>query len=199
MGKALVSSPTVFRDTVNECQSFLTSLPDAPTWSVIDELNAEAGTSHIFQSVYSQPLCTIIQIALVEQWKFWGLKPNIVVGHSSGEIAAAYAAGIFSLRNAVVVAYYRGYYLSRLTSNLRDGSPRGSMCAIGLSEADCRSILEEYQGQIQLGAVNSPLSCTISGDQDSILSIVEQCKTKGIFCRELRVDTGKSNIMWLIP
>ncbi|KAL9115429.1 MAG: hypothetical protein Q9227_000750 [Pyrenula ochraceoflavens] len=143
MGRELIRSSFVFRDTVNKCQAVLSSLADAPSWSVFDELYASADSSHVFNSAYSQPLCTIIQVALIEQWRFWGLKPDASVGHSSGEIASAYAAGILSLRAAVIVAYYRGLYLSKLTPN--NGAPKGSMCAIGLSEGECLPLVEKAE------------------------------------------------------
>jgi acyl transferase domain-containing protein len=185
MGAELLKHSALFHSVVQQCDDVLRSLPDAPSWTAADELSKDKASSRVHVSSLSQPLCTIVQLGLVEIWRSWGVVPCAVVGHSSGEVAAAYAAGLLSLRDAVVVAFYRGLYLGS------DGTivkPKGGMCAVGLSEASAKQLLRPYAEKVGLAAVNSPSSCTLSGDIESVQEIAEQCKQDGTFCRVLRVD-----------
>ena len=191
MGKELLGLHR-FRATIGECQKALNNLPDDPDWSIADELARPHDTSNVYKSSFSQPLCTILQIGLVDLFNYWRLGISAVVGHSSGEIAAAYAAGILSLRDAVVAAFYRGKCLSNVSARTNGNRIYGSMCAIGLSKEEAENLLCSYHGCIQLAAVNSPTSCTLSGDANAIKQVVNESKERGLFCRELRVDTGGS-------
>ena len=188
MGKVLIEMSPLFKAVLVECEKVLATLPDKPSWSVIEELSKAPKFSNVYQAAFSQPLSTALQLGLVHLWKCWGLVPTAVVGHSSGEITAAYAAGIISLRDAIIVAYYRGLYSGSRVSNSSNSNPKGAMCAISLSEKGAMEIVEKFGGQIQLAAVNSRTSCTLSGDKDAIEKIVSMCKQSGTFCRELRVD-----------
>ena len=183
MGKALMEHSHLFSATIQECEDVLAALPDRPSWSLREELTKSADCSNIYRAAYSQPLCTALQIGLVVLWKHWGLAPKAVIGHSSGEIAAAYTAGFISLRDAMVIAFYRGLYLRCLK-----GSYNGAMCAVGLSESDSQTLLEVSRNRVQMAAVNSPTSCTLSGDKDAIQQIIESCEKEKIFCRALRSE-----------
>ncbi|KAI9818135.1 MAG: Type I Iterative PKS [Pycnora praestabilis] len=185
MGKSLIDQSPLFKAILIECDCVLETLSDKPAWSIVEEMSKPANVSNVYQSAFSQPLCTALQLALVILWGSWGLTPSVVIGHSSGEIAAAYAAGIISLRDAITIAYYRGLSLGDLASPSSGHKNKGSMCAIGVSEEGSREYLSD---RVQLAAVNSPTSCTLSGDQDTIKEIVDTCAQSGIFCRELRVD-----------
>lgn len=198
MGKVLIEQSPLFRLVLRECENVLASLDDKPAWSIIDEISKTGEDSNIYKSAYSQPLCTALQLGLVVLWRSWGVSPTAVIGHSSGEIAAAHAAGIISLEHAIIIAYYRGLYLSSSVPNLSNSEPRGSMCAVGMSEVDANTFVEEYLDQVQLAAVNSPSNCTFSGDRDAIRNIVEKCAQNGTFCRELRVDMGKHSIFHMM-
>ena len=191
MGKSLIGHSPLFKAVLLECERVLASLPDKPAWSIIEELSKSSEASNIYQSAFSQPLCTALQLGLVVLWKSWGLAPNAVLGHSSGEIAAAYAAGILSLRDAIVVAYYRGLYLGSIATTSSTSESKGGMCAVGLSAENAQALLEKFTGRVQLAAVNSPTSCTLSGDQAAIKEIIDTCREAGTFCRALRVDMGE--------
>ncbi|KAI9718693.1 MAG: Type I Iterative PKS [Candelaria pacifica] len=188
MGKTLIDQSSIFKGVMLTCEQLLRALPDKPTWSIIDELAKDGESTNVYQSAYSQPLCTALQLGLVVLWRSWGLVPVAVVGHSSGEIAASYATGMISLRDAIVTAYYRGLHLSNATSTSSSKRPRGGMCAVGLGEEDAVRILEGFRGRVQLAAVNGPTSCTLSGDKDAIELLVKDFTQAKIFCRELRVD-----------
>ena len=192
MGKALLEYSPLFRKTITECDDILAGLSDKPSWSIAKELQSGSDATNIHKAEYSQPLCTALQLGLVTLLDSWGLKPDVVIGHSSGEIAAAYAAGFMSMSDAITNAYYRGLVLSEGIVKLDDDrASGGSMCAIGLSQDKAIELLGELSNRIQLAAVNSPTSCTLSGDHDAIDEIIAICRTRGHFCRKLRVDVGK--------
>ncbi|KAL8647622.1 MAG: hypothetical protein Q9226_006354, partial [Calogaya cf. arnoldii] len=188
MGYVLLDQCPSFKFTLLECDHALQELPHPPAWSILDELSKTRDHSNVDKAEYSQPLCTALQIGLVLLLRSWGVPITAVVGHSSGEIAAAFAAGMISLRDAIVIAYYRGLVLtepSRIPSTIE---PRGAMCAVDMGENECNSILKKHSGHVQLAAVNSEQSRTLSGDRDAIEAIVDLCKKRGSFCRRLNVD-----------
>lgn len=190
MGKQLLQSSLLFQSVIAECDRALQMLHDGPSWNIAEELVKPKGESQLTKASFSQPMCTALQIGLVEIWKSWGITPAAVVGHSSGEVAAAYASGFLSLRDAIVVAYYRGLYLGE-NAPIKQEGPKGAMCAVGLGEAECAPLLKKYKGRVALAAVNSPSSSTLSGDADAIQNVVAECAENGTFCRALRVDMGK--------
>ena len=110
-GMSIVDNCPLFKSTLHECEHILSSLPDPPSWAIIEELSKAEEISNMNRAEFSQPLCTAVQLGLVTVLESWGVVPDAVVGHSSGEICAAYAAGILSLRDAMIVAYYRGLVL----------------------------------------------------------------------------------------
>lgn len=184
MGRELIQKSPLFRQTIEKCDQILSELPDKPEWSVLGELLKSKEESRLGESLLSQPLCAALQLAIVDLLKEWGIVPSAVVGHSSGEIAAAYAAGILSFRNAIICAYYRGLYMSE-GNNLPQ---RGAMIAVGMTAAEGRTLLEPYKGRIALAAVNSPTSLTLSGDEDAVVELKAGLDEQGVFNRRLRVE-----------
>ncbi|KAK0669442.1 putative polyketide synthase [Cercophora samala] len=169
MGRELMLYSEAFRATLARCDEALQTLPDKPDWSI-----------------FSQPVCTAIQIALVDLLSGWEVRPSAVCGHSSGEIAAAYAAGILSLEAAIVTAYYRGLYMS--TGLDAPDSIPGAMMAMGLSAAEAKAELAAYTGRLTIAAINSPSSVTASGDLDAITKLKEQLLARRVFARQLKVE-----------
>jgi acyl transferase domain-containing protein len=190
MGKEVLEESPLFESVLMKCEQVLASLPDRPSWSIVDEVKKSQNVSNVYKSVYSQLLCTAIQLGLVILLRSWGISPTAVVGHSSGEIASAYTAGLLSLEHAIIVAYYRGFFLDH-TALDRGKNRAGSMCAVGLSQVEALLLLESYSGRLQLAAVNGPNSCTLSGDTDAINGIERECTQRKKFCRRLRVDMGQ--------
>ncbi|KAL6857742.1 putative Hybrid PKS-NRPS biosynthetic cluster [Amphichorda felina] len=184
MGRELIHKSPLFRQTIDKCDRILSGLPDGPEWSVLGELLKTKEDSRLGESLLSQPLCAALQLAIVDLLKAWGIVPTAVIGHSSGEIAAAYAAGILSFRNAIICAYYRGLYMSG-GSNLPQ---KGAMMAVGVTLAEGGSLLEPYTGRIALAAVNSPTSLTLSGDEDAVVELKGELDRRGVFNRRLRVE-----------
>jgi acyl transferase domain-containing protein len=129
----------------------------------------------------AQPLCTALQIALVNSLARRGVKPNAVIGHSSGEIAAAYATGALSMSEAIIIAYYRGYVTKKPTSL------RGGMAAIGLDKSSTSAYLTD---KVVIACENSPNSMTISGDLHEVESIIKRIKEgrPDVLASQLKVD-----------
>ncbi|KAL8760555.1 MAG: hypothetical protein Q9184_003266 [Pyrenodesmia sp. 2 TL-2023] len=177
MGRALLEGSSLFKSTLQECANVLKDLSNGPCWSLIEEFKGK----NIYKAEYSQPLCTALQIGIISLLRSWNLWPEAVIGHSSGEIAAAFAAGMISLRTAMVTAYYRGYVLANSSST------QGSMCAVGIGEDECMHIIKQWKNRVHLAAVNSPRSCTLSGDSEAIQSIIDIYSDE-FFCRRLKVD-----------
>ncbi|PCD25242.1 hypothetical protein AU210_014350 [Fusarium oxysporum f. sp. radicis-cucumerinum] len=189
MGRTMIETSSRFRESIQKCQDALRGIPDAPKWSLMDELMASDEASRIGEAAISQPLCTATQIAIVDVLASAGVHFDAVVGHSSGEISAVYAAGLLSATDAMRIAYYRGLYAKHASGP--SGAP-GSMMAVGMGSEDATAFCdqEQFKGRISLAASNSPSSATISGDEDAILEakgILEEQKT---FARLLKVDTA---------
>lgn len=185
MGQSLAQHSPLFRAVLEECDHQLALLLDPPCWSLYTELAKAKDLTNIYKAEFSQPLCTALQLGIITLLNFWGLKADAVVGHSSGEIAAAYASGRISMRDAITIAYYRGFALSQVGCK-----SQGSMCAVKMGEQDAFALPESLEGRVQVAAVNSAASCTLSGDSASITKIMERMKESRQSCRQLRVDQG---------
>ncbi|KOS47319.1 hypothetical protein ACN38_g1732 [Penicillium nordicum] len=183
MGRELIQKSPLFKQTLQRCDKILGQLPDAPEWSVVDELLKSQATTRLGETQFSQPLCTALQLALCTLLTQWGIEPTAVVGHSSGEMGAAYAAGILSFENALIAAYYRGLYMS----NGPENGIKGSMMAVGLTEEEARLEIEPYKGRIAVAATNSPSSITLSGDEDAIVELKKDLVDRKVFARQLQV------------
>lgn len=195
MGQQLITSSPMLASIIDDCDAALAALHDGPAWTLKEELMKPAEESNINYSRYSQPACTAVQLMLVTYWINLGVLPSVVIGHSSGEVAASYAAGHLSLRDAIVVAYYRGLIMGSdgNTDKTRTGV-KGAMVAVGLTQDECTLYLSMFHGQVSLAAINSPSSCTLSGDEPCIDHIITLCKQSGTFCRKLRVDMGNLSL-----
>ncbi|ERT01454.1 hypothetical protein HMPREF1624_02703 [Sporothrix schenckii ATCC 58251] len=192
MGAALYAHSTLFRRSLQQLEASLAQLPvetDRPPWSLTAELLKPAETSRIREATLSQPLCTALQIALVDLLRAAGIEFSGVVGHSSGEIAAAYAVGYLSASDAIRIAYYRGVHAVKA----RDGPQPGKMMAVGMSYEAAVAFCGEgtpFEGRIVAAASNSPSSTTLSGNADAIDAAEAQLKADGVFARALQVDTA---------
>ncbi|KAJ5539524.1 hypothetical protein N7513_007856 [Penicillium frequentans] len=185
MGRELLCYP-FFQNSLQMLQCCLKGL--GASWTLHQFLDVNESSISIDEPKYSQPLTTCLQIALVDLIKSFGILPTIVVGHSSGEIAAAYAAGNLSRASAVKIAYYRGL----LSSKLADRRDNLSMMAVGLSAKGVNSYLDRFKEQIgdlqvSIGCVNSPRSVTLTGDVKHLEILQKWLEEDSIFARRLRV------------
>src|SRR5262249_13196790 len=105
MGRQLLETEPVFRDVIHRCDEIVRQLGP---WSLLEALTADEAHSRMAVTAISQPAIFALQAALAALWASWGIRPEAVIGHSVGEVAAAYLAGVFSLEDAVRVIYQRG-------------------------------------------------------------------------------------------
>lgn len=189
MGAEIVETSPIAAAILADLDSALTELPepDRPPFTLRQELLAEAASSNVGKATVSQPLCTALQIILVELMRLAGIEFAAVVGHSSGEIAAAFAAGYLSARDAILIAYYRGFHCH--LAGTQNGA-HGAMLAAGTSLEDAQELCNEpeFEGRVCVAACNSPSSVTISGDEDAIFHIKTLLEDENKFARQLKVD-----------
>lgn len=188
MGKELYQTCSLFRDAMNQMQRSLDGLADGPDWSLVDQLCAPPARSRVQDPVVSQPLCTALQIALTELLRSAGITFSAVVSHSSGEVAAAYAAGYLNMSDAVRVSYYRGQH-AKLAKG--PGGVPGKMIAVGLSLEQAAALCQDIGvDNICVAANNSGRSCTLSGDADAVDEAQRRLDAQGTFARTLKVDAA---------
>ncbi|KAK8024536.1 polyketide synthase [Apiospora rasikravindrae] len=189
MGCQLLKHSQCFRDSLKRCEESLKTIPHPPSWSLIQQLNAPIDESHVDEAQFTQPICTAIQIGLVDLLQAAGVTLGVVVGHSSGEIAAAYAAGILSTRDAMGIAYYRGA-VAHLARGVN--SDKGGMLAVGMSFAHAQGFCAQptFYERIEVAASNGPSIVTLSGDLDALQEARSVFDAKGIFARIVKVDVA---------
>ena len=134
------------------------------------------------EAEFSQPLCTAVQIAVVNLLRSWNISPTAVVGHSSGEIAAAFASGALTATEAITIAYYRGQVV-------KQHSRPGGMVSVGLGKYDVSSYLKKG---LSIACENSSKNVTLSGDLEVLEHVIQQLKEKqpGVFVRPLNVKVA---------
>jgi amino acid adenylation domain-containing protein len=178
MGRTLLEEEPVYRQTLQECDALLRPIAG---WSLLDELQRDEATSRIADADFAHVANCAMQIALAALWRSWGIVPDAVTGHSSGEIAAAHAAGALDLHDALFLAYHRG----RLQHTL---AGTGGMLAAAMSPEEATSVAARFNGLVSLAAVNSPNSVTLSGDADALQQIAATLEADSIFHRILQVE-----------
>ncbi|KAI0596926.1 hypothetical protein F4775DRAFT_603144 [Biscogniauxia sp. FL1348] len=189
MSKALFQTNRVYRETIRRLDKVLKGCREPPKWKIEEHLMAKKQSSQIHEAAISQPVCTAVQIGLVDVVKSLGFSFHTVIGHSSGEIAAAYAAGKLSARDAILISYHRGRF-----AHLAGGpdGQKGGMLAAGISESEafdfCKD--EAFAGRIFVAASNAPSSVTLSGDMETIRLARTKLVAEGKFAKKLFVDTA---------
>ena len=188
MGRQLMATQSNFKSSLQKSDTILRHL-GSPS-SLIEELLLDEPISRINQSVIAQPTVTALQIALVDLLASLGITSSAVIGHSSGEIAAAYAAGALTQVDALKVSYYRSF-ISAMRKKI--SSARGAMIAVGLGEDEVLEYTSRIQpeiGNLSIACVNSPHSTTVSGDYAAIVELKTIIERDSVFNRLLKVDTA---------
>ena len=155
----------------------------------LEELSRSKESSLLRNAYMAQPSCTAVQMALVNLLSSWNINPIGVVGHSSGEIAAAYASGAVTFETGLLLAYHRGKTAAKLLQDFP--AIKGAMLAIGGPKADIDAFFKSHSTQDTVKAcVNSPASVTISGDESEIDRLDKAAKDKSLFSRKLQTDVA---------
>ncbi|XP_041817791.1 highly reducing polyketide synthase srdA-like [Chelmon rostratus] len=184
MCKQLLKHQPVFRDKIKEIAQLFQRLS---TLNILDTLGSDFEGSDFKSPHVVQPLLFAIQVGITTLLRHWGVKPDAILGHSIGEVAAAHCSGLLSLEDALKVIYYRSTLQCKVTG--------GKMLVISnMAVSEVTALLPAYSGRICLAAFNSPQSCTVSGDADAIENLHKELSTSGnsqnLFLRVLDVPTA---------
>ncbi|XP_072234936.1 phthioceranic/hydroxyphthioceranic acid synthase [Leuresthes tenuis] len=184
MCRQLMKELPVFREKVIEVENIFQSYTEI---SISQWLAGEYDDGNFNQPGVVQPLLFAIQVGIASLLKLWGVKPDSVLGHSVGEVAAAHCSGLLSLKDAVKVLFHRSTLQSRLSS--------GKMLVVSnVAVKDVLEVLLVFSGKITVAAFNSPQSCTLSGDADALDALHERLKfmfpDKNLFLHVLDVPAA---------
>lgn len=177
MGREMMESEPVFLATVQECDAVFQSISG---WSILEELQKPEAESRVTETNVAQTANFIVQVGLTRMLEHYGVTPDAVVGHSVGEVTSLYISGAMTLEDALMVSYHR----SRLQATTA-GS--GVMLAVGLSEKELESTLENYV-DVSVAAINSNKAVTLAGGRESLEALAEQFSEQQVFNRMLDVE-----------
>jgi len=183
MGHELFRSQPVFRKTIEACDRIVSQLAD---WSLIQQFTADEAQSQLNRIDIIQPALFAIQVALAALWRSWGIQPRAVVGHSMGEVAAAYVAGILNLEDAIKIIFHRSQLLKTVAG-------KGTMAVVALSVEQARERLKGYEDRVSIAVIAGPQSLVLSGEPEALEQIVATLEQEEIFTRMLRVDVASHN------
>lgn len=179
MGQELLRSQPVFAAAIDAIDAVFHPLAG---WSLKSAMLATEGESRMARTELAQPANFAIQAALVRLWESCGIRPSAVMGHSVGEVTAAYVAGVYTLEEAVKVSFHR----SRLQQT---AAGKGSMLAVGLSESGAEEAISGFSG-VSIAAINSFDAVTLSGDSEELKRIAASLEERGVFNKFLRVEVA---------
>ena len=183
MGRDLLGMFPLAAKTVRHLDEVLQGSHSPPSWSLYEELVNPRSAEHLRLPEISQPLVTALQLAILALFTAAGVSCRGVVGHSSGEIAAAVAAGYLTSEQAIKIAYYRG----KATSGAKYEEPLG-MLAAGLGADAVRPYLDGLS--VQIACINSPQGVTLSGKKTELVEAEKRLKDDKHFARLLLVDAA---------
>ena len=176
MGKSLYDSQPAFRAALDECDELYREIGGNSILPVI--FAAEGASADLREMTWAQPALFVLQVALFRLWESWGIRPNAVFGHSTGEYAAACAAGVLSLRDALRIVTERG--------RLMEKSSAGAMAAVMAPAGVVDTVLAPGGHRVSLAAFNSPNETTISGVPEEVARATATLRDNGIYCQSLQ-------------
>ncbi|WP_246844226.1 type I polyketide synthase [Hydrocoleum sp. CS-953] len=187
MGRELYEQAPVFRQAIERCNEIFSAIveeqEESDKISLLDVMysDTEEDSSPLHQTAYTQPALFAIEYALAKLWESWGIKPNVVMGHSVGEYVAATIAGIFSLEDGLKLITARGRLMQELP-------PGGEMVSVMASESKVRPLLTNYTDKVAMAAINGPASVVISGESEAVRAIATKLESEGIKTKQLQVS-----------
>ena len=178
MGQELFKSDPVYREAAETIDA---AFYKASGFSILAEMLQTEAASRLNETQIAQPANFLLQVALTKVLDAMGIRPAAVIGHSVGEVSAAYVAGVLSLEEAIQVSYHR----SRLQ---KTAAGTGSMLAVGLSEVALQPLLDERRDKISIAAINGPSSVTLAGDTATLAELSNLLTADNVFNRHLQVE-----------
>lgn len=177
MGQQLYKKEATFREAFDTCAASLQKVMGEDIKKILFAETSEAAQERLRNTFYAQTTIFAIEYALANLWMSWGLKPDVLIGHSIGEFAAACISGIMHIEDAATLVAVRARLMSEL--------PSGTMISVRLSEDE---ILPMLGNEMSLAAVNSPSLCVVSGPQNASEKFIKECGKKEIICRPLHTS-----------
>ncbi|MDJ1172316.1 thioester reductase domain-containing protein [Roseofilum sp. BLCC_M154] len=187
MGRQLYEQSPIFREAIHQCEEILSSVEIFQETSLRDILypsnTDESNSSLLDQTAYTQPVLFAIEYALFKLWQSWGIKPDVVMGHSVGEYVAATVAGVFSLGDGLKLIAARGRLMQKLPAG-------GGMVSVMASESKVLETLKAMSlgEKVAIAAINGPQSIVISGESEALGAIATNLESAGIKTTQLQVS-----------
>ncbi|MEZ4307798.1 MAG: type I polyketide synthase [Polyangiaceae bacterium] len=181
MGQALYDAFPAFRDALDAVRAELDPRLSRPLLEVMFASPGSEAAGSLDQTAFTQPALFALEVALYRQWEAWGLTPDLLVGHSVGELAAAHVAGVFSLADACALVAARG----RLMQSAPAG---GAMFSVAASEPEVSDLLAGMEDCLSIAAVNEPEQTVISGDAEAAEAVAAELRAQGKRVSKLRVS-----------
>ncbi len=182
MALELLDSSSTFAAAIQECGEALAPFVD---WSLEEVLRGADGAPGLDRVEVVQPVLFAVMVSLARLWRAYGVQPDVVVGHSQGEIAAAHVAGGLSLEDAAMVVALRSQALARLAA-----SGSGGMASVLAGAERLAPRLERWRDRIVIAGLNGPSSVVVSGDRDALAELLEDCESEGIRARAIAAAIG---------
>ncbi|MGB7162963.1 MAG: acyltransferase domain-containing protein, partial [Mycobacterium sp.] len=184
MGVELLNTSTVFAEQMNACAAAFDEFVD---WSLIDVLRGAPGAPGLDRVDVVQPALFAVMVSLAELWRSIGVRPDAVIGHSQGEIAAAYVAGALSLRDAARVVTLRSKLLLAL-------SGLGGMASLACGPEQARELLAPFGDRISVAAINGRSAVVVSGEVAALDELVAHCTERELRARRIDVDYASHSV-----
>ncbi len=184
MGVELLDTAPVFAQHIAACADAFSEFVD---WSLTDVLRGAPGAPGVDRVDVVQPVLFAVMVSLAEMWKSAGVSPDAVIGHSQGEIAAAYVAGALSLRDAARVVTLRSKLLRSLAGP-------GGMVSIACGAERARELLAPYGDRVDIAAVNGPAAVVVSGDVAALEDLIAVCAGRELRTRRIDVDYASHSV-----
>ncbi len=178
MAVDLLDHSPAFGDRFAECGQALAPFLD---WSLEGVLRGDRDAPGLERVDVVQPVLFAVMVSLAELWRAYGVSPDVVVGHSQGEIAAACVAGALSLQDAARVVTVRSEALLVLAG-------KGGMVSLATSRDEAEHMIECYGDRLSIAAVNGPGSVVLSGDEEALDELLDKCEGEGVRARRIAVD-----------
>lgn len=175
MARELLTAEPVFAAALRECAEAIRA---EAGWSLVDRLR---GPEELADESEIQPALWAIQVSLARVWRHWGVEPDLVVGHSMGEVAAATVTGALTTADGAAVICRRGRLVGTLPAP-------GAMVAVALGEEEATEAISELAGRVTVAVVNSGQSTVLAGAPDAVAAVVEPLRERGVYCRPVRAN-----------